>query len=267
MDAVVALVRPGPDRRAIEAALAGVADVYYCEHVGDLSVEVAAHRPVIVLAELTDPAGRDQAPTLTAFRHRMPWVPLCLYASLTVPDVRRVTELVARGVALGVAFRGAEPLRGALAELLGRAHATGETAAIRNILAPLIPPDLRQFLDACVHASVGPCTAHELARRTGAPLRVLKASLRHAGLPTAHRIASWCRVLRAGLRLAQSSNNTKVIAAALGYASVSALRMHLRHLSGLTFADLQRPGGHQHLIARLIAEFRSTDHDSSYNLY
>jgi AraC-like DNA-binding protein len=246
------------ERRAVRAAAPADAVVHYIARSSELRQSWPDGQPAAVLAELTDASGAPSAEALTAFHERAPAVPVCLYIPLQTEAVRAVVPLTARGVVSDVIVAGDGDLRVRLHSLLHHARARSEIAALRRVWHRWTPAEARPIVEACMAASERFVPVTDVARALNRSERTLERQLVHAGLPPAHRVLGWCRLLRAAYRLDQQGATVKVVAAELGYPSAHAFAQHLHRHAGLTITDLRRSGGFRGLAACARSELVTT---------
>ncbi|MBX6331637.1 MAG: helix-turn-helix transcriptional regulator [Gemmatimonadaceae bacterium] len=253
---LLAVIRHGPDRRAIAAATGPDVRVIFCDDIADIPRQVVVRQPAAVLMELPDGTDEARLAAIVDLHRRLPSLPLCLYVAYTAADVRIAAHLACRGVVSGVVVRRVDPLAVAIREFLHRVTTSHDELEVLRVLAAYIPPTLGRFFVACANASGGPASIEDIARTAGLSLRTIEWHLQLHGLPTPQRVFGWCRVLRVARRLARSEASVKQVAAEFGYPSAIALARHLKRQTGLTPKAVRGVAGYRRVAQRAIEAFR-----------
>jgi AraC-like DNA-binding protein len=245
------------DRQAVRAAVPATIPIRFVARAADLARSWPEGEPTAMLAELVDAEHASSVRALAAFHRRAPTVPVCAYIPLTIDAVRQVVQLTVRRVVMDVIVMPGDDLRAQLRRLLDYAHVRGETAALRFIWHRWETADVRDIVGACITMSGGAASVGDVARRLNRSARTLERQVAQAGLPPAHSILGWCRLLRAAYRLDRPEATVKEVAAMLGYPSPHAFAQHLQRHATLTLAEL-RAVGFRGLAAHVQAELLTT---------
>lgn len=239
---VVALVVGVKAQARIRGALAGRADVSFCERRADL-VSLAARRAAsAVLAEPRDVAGDDVSAAIAALRSGMPSVPVIAY----IPDGRTSSGDILAMAKAGVhdlVRMGFDDIGLALGGALASATAHCATEAVRATLERLVAPDAWPFVSYCLTRAHEPISIRAAATALGLDRRTLVRRLERSGLPSPRRIAGWCRVIAAVRLLDQPIYTLEQVALRLDFPSGTALRNQLVRYTGLKPREIRENGG------------------------
>jgi AraC-like DNA-binding protein len=250
---LLAFVARERDRQAVRSALpAGVA-VHFVGCPEELRPPWRKGPPTAIVVGFHGDWDGALEHTLETLHRMAPRVPVWALMSLRPDAMRKLLHLSLRQLVVDVIFR-EEDIRPLLRPLLRQAHARSETTAVRRVWRKWMSSDTRPILAACIEASVGAATVEDVARELNKSSRALERLVSRSGLPSAHRVVSLCRLLRAAYRLEQPETKVKTVAAALGYSSPRSLGKHLHRQTGLTIHDLRAGRGFARLAAFVQAE-------------
>jgi AraC-like DNA-binding protein len=182
---------------------------------------------VAEIRRLRERAPRVEVLAYTDFRARRPSDPFTLallgvraVVSLDVDDTpAALRECIA-------AHLNATPLDALVARL-------GETVC----------PSIHAWLEPVLRSPTTPATAPGLARLAHCSPRTLRRVLAAAGLPPAGELLAWRRLLHASRLMEDGHGSVEWVARTLDYSDASALRKHLRRLTGLRPAEVVARGG------------------------
>ncbi len=239
---VVALVIGPKCRARIRGALAGRAEVRFCDRRGELLSLAAAAQASAVIAEPRDRLGDDVSSAVTAIRNGLPSVPVIAYiadAHATSGDILAM----ARAGVHDLVRSGFDDVGFALGSALASATAACATESARHELERLVPSDAWPFVSYCLTRAQAPISIRAAADVLGLDRRTLVRRLERAGLPQPRRIAGWCRVI-AGVRLLDEPIYTlEQVALRLDFPSGTALRNMLLRYTGLKPREIRENGG------------------------
>lgn len=253
MDELFAFLTREHDRRAVRSALPAEVAVHFATQPTELLWPRLEGASAAVLVELQGSDGSSLEHTLEALHRLAPTIPVCLYIPLKHDVVREVVRLVARGLVTDVMSE-REDFRAALELLLRHSRKPSETEALWSVWHDRMAPDAQDIVTACIDASERATTVADVAHNLNRSTRVLARQLRRAGLPSVHRVVSWCRLLRAMYRMDQPGANVKTIAAELDYPSTHQMLQHLRRCTDLTVTGLRAGNRFKELTAWVQAE-------------
>jgi AraC-like DNA-binding protein len=258
---VVALVIGTKCRARIRGALAGRADVRFCDLRGELAPLASSVGASAILAEPRDRAGADVSDVIAALRAGMPSVPVIAY----VGDDR-----VASGDILAMARAGVHDLVRsgfddvgfALGAALASATASCATTAARDELEQIVAPDAWPFVSYCLTRAHGPISVASAAAALGLDRRTLVRRLERAGLPQPRRIAGWCRVIAAARLLDEPIYTLEQAALRLEFPSGTALRNMMLRYTGLRPREIRENGGVRCVLYLFKRELATTREDA-----
>lgn len=253
MHGILALLTRQQDQRVVRAALPARAPPHFIERSAELRPPWRKGPPTAILVELEGGADSVLEHALYALRRMAPTVPVWAFIRMQPDAIRNVVRLAAHRLVVDVIISD-EDIRARLRLLLLRARARSETAAVRRVWHQWMGPETRHILAACIEASVGAATVEDVARALNKSPRALERLVSRSGLPSAHRVVSWCRLLRAAYRLDPPEANVKTVATGLGYPSPRSLAKHLHRQTGLTIRDLRAGSSFARLAAFVQAE-------------
>jgi AraC-like DNA-binding protein len=252
----VALLRRELDRHALASAAREFAIVHFITRLAELRPYLTREPPVMLVAELTGADGAPLGPALEVLHRRSPFLPILLFTPLSSAEVQASTDLVHRGVAIGVVTAGGDTLGYRLQRFLREQHDQGETATLLRIIEPIMPRALPEVVSACVMQSAYGSSVLAVADALSMPMRTLERRVQDAGLPRVRRMLLWCRLLRAALRI-ERGGALKEVAASLGYPTFSAFTVHFSRHVGITFTVLCSGGAVEYLTRRFALELSS----------
>lgn len=138
--------------------------------------------------------------------------------------------------------------RAELSDALQRARSRRRGASVWQQLAPFVPTEHHELMQLCLSPALERRTAGALARQLGIDRSTLAARLVRAGLPSAHAILSWTRLIAVSDRLASSGTSVEQAALSAGFGSATALRAFTRRLVGAAPRTVIARGGSQYVV-------------------
>ena len=256
---VVGLV-VGPQSRArVRGALAGRADVQFCDRRTDLVTLAAATGTSAVIAEPRDRDGDDVSEVVTALRAGMPSIPVIAY----IADARTTSGdilAMARAGVHDLVRVGFDDVGFALGAALACATAACATSTMRDELAHAVPSDAWPFVSYCLTRAHGPISIRAAADALGLDRRTLVRRLERAGLPQPRRVAGWCRIIAAARLLDEPIYTLEQAALRLEFPSGTALRNMMLRYTGLRPREVRENGGVRcvlHLFKRELGAART----------
>lgn len=252
------LVRDGPGRAHLRAALRTKAAVLSCERIEDLLQVLAAHRVDVIVISPWDAQGARVAPVLRDIRTRWPSVPVAVYCSLAADAVREVVALAKSG-ADDVIFQGSDDQSQALwSRLLVSVSRRAADQAL-SALQPVLPAAVEPIVSYCLERAEKGVSVQKVAAAMQLHRRTLVNRLAAAGMPAPSSTISWCRLLVAARLLEDPGRAVEQVALALGFSSGAALRNMLRRYTGLRPSELRAQGGLQ-CVVRLFKNVIASPH-------
>ena len=259
---VVALVIGTKCRARVRGALAGRADVRFCELRSELVPLATAAHASAILAEPRDRAGDDVSDMIAALRAGMPSVPVIAY----VADDRTASGdilAMARAGVHDLVRSGFDDVGFALGAALASATAACATTAVRDELERLVAADAWPFVSYCLTRAHGPVSVRAAASALGLDRRTLVRRLERAGLPQPRRIAGWCRVIAAARLLDEPIYTLEQAALRLEFPSGTALRNMMLRYTGLRPREIRENGGVRCVLHLFKRELVATRTDAS----
>jgi AraC-like DNA-binding protein len=256
---VVALVIGTKCRARVRGALAGRADVRFCELRGDLVPLAKSARASAILAEPRDRAGDDVSDVIAAVRNGMPSVPVIAYIADHQTSSGDILAMARAGVH-DLVRAGFDDVGFALGAALASATAACATTTARDELESLVAADAWPFVSYCLTRAHGPISVRSAAAALGLDRRTLVRRLERAGLPQPRRVAGWCRVIAAARLLDEPIYTLEQAALRLDFPSGTALRNMLVRYTGLRPREIRENGGVRcvlHLFKRELTTART----------
>jgi AraC-like DNA-binding protein len=239
---VVALVVGTKCRARVRGALAGHADVHFCETRAELLPVAAMNRASAIIAEPRDRHGDDVSATVASLRSGMPSVPVIAYIADEHATSGDILAMARAGVH-DLVRSGFDDVGFALGAALASATATCATSAAREELEELVTADAWPFVSYCLTRAHGPISVSGAANALGLDRRTLVRRLERAGLPSPRRIAGWCRVVAAARLLDEPIYTLEQAALRLEFPSGTALRNMMMRYTGLKPREIRENGG------------------------
>lgn len=256
---VVALVLGNKCRARVRGALAGRADVRFCDRRADVLTLATDTHASAVLIEPRDGDGEDASTVVAALRSGMPSVPVIAYIADDAASSSDILALARAGVH-DLVRSGFDDVGFALGAALANATAVCATTAAREELETLVAADAWPFVSYCLTRAHGPISIGAAATALGLDRRTLVRRLERAGLPAPRRIAGWCRVIAAARLLDEPIYTLEQAALRLEFPSGTALRNMMLRYTGLRPREIRENGGAHcvlHLFKREIGSTRT----------
>lgn len=246
--AIVAFPFQRDELSVLRSELAGAADLRCCQSAAEVLGLAAESPPRLFLVGMHDRRGTSTVPMIDILRREFPRVPVVAYCELTYDDLRAALAAGHAGVQ-DLVVRGYDSTLAVLQRILREAQGRDVADVVLTEIAPLATPMLRELLvHGITHAHRNPSVAQVAAALRVSPV-TLTGALRRDGLPAPGQVLSWCRLLVAAARMENPGSSVSRVAAELGFASASELRMMLMRHTGLRPSEVRACGG-----LRLLAE-------------
>jgi AraC-like DNA-binding protein len=252
---VAALVIGTKCRARIRGALAGRADVHFCDLRGDLVALAASAHVSAVIAESRDRCGNEVSDVVAALRTALPSVPVIAYVADGHTSSGDILAMARAGVH-DLVRAGFDDVGFALGTALASATASCATETARHELESLVPADVWPFVSYCLTRAHASISVRAAADALGLDRRTLVRRLERAGMPPPRRIAGWCRVITAVRLLDEPIYTLEQAALRLDFPSGTALRNTLVRYTGLRPREIRENGGIRcalHLFRRELA--------------
>lgn len=195
-----------------------------------------------MVVDVRDAQGRSPGAAISAARRVHPGIPVLVWAEreeLIRVDLRvlidaGVTSIQARhsGVLEQIAIQGLVPRR-----------TVSYHQQVEHVLQTKVPEPARHIVSFCLHPSNGMMSVRDVASALGVPSRTLSYRLRVFGMPAAHELLLWSRVLQAAWELEnQGGKSLERIALDLGFPSAAGLRASMMRLAFTSPSRLRSSG-------------------------
>lgn len=258
--AVAALVVGTKCRARIRGALAGRAEVHFCDLRGDLMALAVRVHVSAVIAEPRDRCGNEVSDVVAALVSALPSVPVIAYIADSHASSGDILSMARAGVH-DLVRTGFDDVGFALGTALASATASCATESARHELESLVPSDAWPFVSYCLTRAHAPISVGAAAEVLGLDRRTLVRRLERAGMPQPRRIAGWCRVIAAVRLLDEPIYTLEKAALCLDFPSGTALRNMLLRYTGLKPREIRENGGIRcvlHLFRRELAIARTS---------
>ena len=206
------------------------------------AVDAIRSRPVDMA--VVDPllgGGSPRAHGIERLRQFFPSLPLLVYTELAPATAGVLLELGRAGIRRVVVHRFEDSpaaLRHALLEELEQSASQQVFQALTETLREL-PAELRQALEAMLHAPGDGPSVTALAERAQLTRRTCERCFTKVGLPSPRVVMVLTRLLYAHRLLLDPGYTVEDVALKLGYSKTKTLQMHLRAVFGLTAGELR----------------------------
>jgi AraC-like DNA-binding protein len=206
------------------------------------AVEAIRAKPVDMA--VVDPMLGGSAPRphgIERLRLFFPSLPLLVYTELTPATAGVLLQLGRAGIRRVVIHRFEDApvaLKRALLEELEQSASQQVMQALEPTLSEL-PPELRDALEAMLHAPGDGPTVTALAERAQLTRRTCERWFTKVGLPSPRVVMVLTRLLYAHRLLLDPGYTVEDVALKLGYSKTKTLQMHLRAVFGSTAGDLR----------------------------
>jgi AraC-like DNA-binding protein len=205
------------------------------------AVEVIRGQPIDMA--VVDPllGGEARAHEVAQIRHRFPSLPLMLYTELTPATAAVLLDLGRVGIQR-VVFHRFEDAPGSLKSAI---ESELEGSVSQQVMRTLhrairdLPLQLRQGLEAMLHAPGEGLTVVALAQRAQMTRRSCERWFNRVGLPSPRVVMVLARLLYAHRLLLDPGYTVEDVALKLGYGKVKTLQMQLRAVFGNTAGELR----------------------------
>ncbi len=206
------------------------------------AVEAIRAKPVDMA--VVDPLLGGTAPRphgIERLRLFFPSLPLLVYTELTPATAGVLLQLGRAGIRRVVIHRFEDApvaLKRALQAELEQSASQQIMQALDPVLSEL-PPELRDALEAMLHAPGDGPTVTALAERAQLTRRTCERWFTKVGLPSPRVVMVLTRLLYAHRLLLDPGYTVEDVALKLGYSKTKTLQMHLRTVFGSTAGDLR----------------------------
>lgn len=206
------------------------------------AVEAIRAKPVEMA--VVDPllGGGDPRPHgIERLRQFFPSLPLLVYTELTPPNAGVLLQLGRAGIRKVVVHR-FEDAPGSLRQAILSELEHSASQQVMQSLEPTLralPPELRDALEAMIHAPGDGPTVTTLAQRASLTRRTCERWFTKLGLPSPRTVMVLIRLLYAHRLLLDPGYTVEDVALRLGYSKAKTLQMHLRAVFGYTAGELR----------------------------
>jgi len=201
------------------------------------AVDVIRGKPVDMA--VVDPllgSGEPRPHGIERLRQFFPSLPLLVYTDLTPANAGVLLQLGRMGIRKVVIHR-FEDAPGALRQAILTELEHSASQQVLHSLGPLLrelPRELREALEAMLHAPGDGPTVTSLADRARLTRRTCERWFTKVGLPSPRTVMVLIRLLYAHRLLLDPGYTVEDVALKLGYSKAKTLQMHLRTVFGVT---------------------------------
>ncbi len=219
-------------------------DRFHWVSAGNWAEAVESIRAKPVDLAVVDPllgGGEPRSHGIERLRQFFPSLPLLVYTDLTPANAGILLQLGRAGIRRVVIHRFEDApgaLRSALLEELEQSASQQVMQALDPTLREL-PPELRDALEAMLHAPGDGPSVTALAERAQLTRRTCERWFTKVGLPSPRVVMVLTRLLYAHRLLLDPGYTVEDVALKLGYSKTKTLQMHLRAVFGVTAGELR----------------------------
>jgi AraC-like DNA-binding protein len=212
--------------------------------VGNWPEAVEAIRGKPVDMAVVDPlleSGHPRPHGIERLRQFFPSLPLLVYTDLTPANAGVLLQLGRMGIRKVVIHR-FEDAPGSLRHAILSELEQSASQQVMQALEPTfreLPRELRDALEAMLHAPGDGPTVSNLADRAQLTRRTCERWFTKVGLPSPRTVMVLIRLLYAHRLLLDPGYTVEDVALKLGYSKAKTLQMHLRAVFGLTAGELR----------------------------
>lgn len=185
--------------------------------------------------------GEPRPHGIERLRQFFPSLPLLVYTELTPPNAGVLLQLGRTGIRKVVVHR-FEDAPGSLRQAILTELEQSASQQVMQSLEPTVralPRELREALEAMIHAPSDGPTVTTLAQRASLTRRTCERWFTKLGLPSPRTVMVLIRLLYAHRLLLDPGYTVEDVALRLGYSKAKTLQMHLRAVFGLTAGELR----------------------------
>ncbi len=221
---------------------------------GDAFDEVAAFvqslrqsAPQAVALGVLGPGGAGNVSLVGRLRRDYPGHGIVLVCDATSIAVQQLPHLVRAGAdeVVLTSMATATELVGAM----DRACARRREESVWQRIAPSVPAECHDIVEICFTSAVRRRSVGELALHLGVDRSTIARRLRRAGLPRAHTILSWSRLIAVAGFMESTRISVEQAAHAAGFGSAASLRAFTQRMVGWA-PGLVAERGKQRLVTR-----------------
>lgn len=206
--------------------------------------------PDCVAVGALSPHGGTNALLVGRLRRDHPRVGVVAVCDTSPAAVQQLLHLARAGADEVVLTSMATPAE--LSATVERACARRRETSVWHRVAPLIPTELHDIVQFCFTNSIRRRSVGELAQHVGIDRSTLATRLRRAGLPPAHTILSWSRLIAVAELIESSRMSIERAALMSGFDSAAGLRTLTRRLVGVGPRAVADSGG-GYVLERFLA--------------
>ncbi len=204
----------------------GGGDVF--DAVADFVQSIGQRSPHAVALGVLGPGGASNASLVGRLRRDHPGLGMVVVCDTTPLAVQQLPHLVRAGadeVVLTVMATAAE-----LVATVDRACARRREASVWHRIAPAIPEACHDIFEFCFTSALARRKVGDLARHLGVDRSTIALRLRRAGLPPAHTILSWSRLIAMAGLMESTRISVEQAAHEAGFGSAAGLRALSRRM-------------------------------------
>lgn len=230
------------------------------EAVGSWPEAVDAIRSRPVSMAVVDPmleGGSPRAHGIERMRQFFPSLPLLVYTELTPATAGVLLELGRAGIRRVVVHRFEDAPAAFRQALLAELEQSASQQILQALTETLhgLPEELRQALEAMLHAPGDGPSVTALAEKAQLTRRTCERCFTKVGLPSPRVVMVLTRLLYAHRLLLDPGYTVEDVALKLGYSKTKTLQMHLRAVFGLTAGELRVSLSTQEALAAVTSRY------------
>ncbi len=227
---VVGLLDTDVQRSTVIRALAQLEGGMVLNDVVDFLQSVRRDAPDAVAIGVLGPRGGTNAPLVGRLQRDHPSVGIVVVCDTTSTAVQQLLHLARAGADEVMLISTASPAE--LAAVVERACARRREGSVWHRIAPAVPAECHDIFEFCFTSSLRRRSVGSLAQHLGIDRSTIASRLRRAGLPPAHAILSWSRLIAVTGLMESSRMSIEQAALRAGFESATGLRAFTRRLLG-----------------------------------
>jgi transcriptional regulator GlxA family with amidase domain len=190
-------------------------------------------------------------------RQFFPSLPLLVYTELTPATAGVLLELGRAGIRRVVVHRFEDAPAAFRQALLAELEQSASQQILQALTETLhgLPEELRQALEAMLHAPGDGPSVTALAEKAQLTRRTCERCFTKVGLPSPRVVMVLTRLLYAHRLLLDPGYTVEDVALKLGYSKTKTLQMHLRAVFGLTAGELRVSLSTQEALAAVTSRY------------
>lgn len=200
--------------------------------VADFVQSIGQRSPHAVALGVLGPGGASNVSLVGRLRRDHPGLGMVVVCDATSIAVQQLPHLVRAGADEVVLTAMATTTE--LVAAVDRACARRREASVWHRIAPAIPEECHDIFEFCFTSALARRKVGDLARHLGVDRSTIALRLRRAGLPPAHTILSWSRLIAMAGLMESTRISVEQAAHEAGFGSAAGLRALSRRMMEAT---------------------------------